>query len=77
MTTLSSILAWEIPWMEKPGGLYSTWGLEELDTTEHLNNNIGDGVEVVNQERVLGYLSMQTHISPFVWHQAHHWPLMA
>ena len=56
---------------------YSTWGLEESDTTERLNNDIGDGVEVVNQERVLGYVSMQTHISHFVWHQAHHWPLMA
>ena len=31
---LSSILAWRIPWTEKPGGLYSSWGHEELDTTE-------------------------------------------
>ena len=23
MTTLSSILAWEIPWTEEPGGLHS------------------------------------------------------
>jgi len=26
MTTHSSILAWEIPWTEEPGGLYSPWG---------------------------------------------------
>ena len=26
MTTHSSILDWEIPWTEEPGGLYSPWG---------------------------------------------------
>ena len=30
MATNSSILAWEIPWTEKPG---SSWGHKELDTT--------------------------------------------
>ena len=25
MATHSSILAWEIPWTEEPGGLYSPW----------------------------------------------------
>ena len=34
MATHSSILAWEIPWTEKPGGLL--WGHKELDTTEQL-----------------------------------------
>ena len=28
-----SILAWRIPWTEKPGG-YSPWDPNELDTTE-------------------------------------------
>ena len=32
--TQSSILAWQTPWTEKPGGLYSPWGPEESDTTE-------------------------------------------
>ena len=32
MAMHSSILAWEIPWAEKPGELQST-GLQELDTT--------------------------------------------
>ena len=32
MATHSSILVWKIPWTEKPGGLYSPWGPEELDT---------------------------------------------
>ena len=36
--TLSSILAWEIPWTEEPGGLQSV-GLQELDTTEWINDN--------------------------------------
>ena len=31
MATHSSILAWEIPWAEEPGGLQST-GSQELDT---------------------------------------------
>ena len=31
-TTHSSILAWETPWTEEPGGLYSTWS-QDLDTT--------------------------------------------
>ena len=26
MATYSSILAWRIPWTEKPGRLYSPWG---------------------------------------------------
>ena len=36
MATHSSILAWKIPWTEKPGG-YSPWGCKESDTTEWLN----------------------------------------
>ena len=35
--THSSIIAWEIPWTEEPGGLYSTWGHKKLDTIEHLS----------------------------------------
>ena len=34
IATHSSILTWKIPWTEEPGGLYSPWGREELDTTE-------------------------------------------
>ena len=34
----SRILAWRIPWTEKPGGLQSM-GVTESDTTERLNNN--------------------------------------
>ena len=33
ITTHSSILSWEIPWTEEPGGLLSM-GRTELDTTE-------------------------------------------
>ena len=33
MTTHSSVLAWETPWAEEPGG-YSPWDCEELDTME-------------------------------------------
>ena len=37
MATLSSILAWKIPWTEEPGELYSPWGRNESDTTEQLS----------------------------------------
>ena len=33
----SSILAWRIPWADETGGLYSSWGRKELDTTELLS----------------------------------------
>ena len=36
MATHSSILAWEIPWTEEPGGLQSM-GHKESDTTERLH----------------------------------------
>ena len=36
MATHSSILAWIIPWMEKPGRLQSM-GRKESDTTERLH----------------------------------------
>ena len=39
MKTHSSILAWEIPWIEKPGGLQSL-GCKVWDTTDRLNNKI-------------------------------------
>ena len=34
MATHSSVLAWNIPWTEEPGGLRSM-GSEESDATEH------------------------------------------
>ena len=39
MATQCSILAWEIPWTEEPGG-YSSWGCKELDTTEWLSTQV-------------------------------------
>ena len=36
MATRSSILAWEIPWTEEPGGLQSMV-ITESDTTEQLS----------------------------------------
>ena len=37
MATHASILAWEIPWTEHPGGLQSIEGHKELDTTERVS----------------------------------------
>ena len=38
IATHSSILAWEIPWTEKPGKLQSTGVTKKSDKTERLNN---------------------------------------
>ena len=38
MAIHSSILAWEIPWTEEPGGLQSM-GSHESDMTQRLNNS--------------------------------------
>ena len=46
MTTHSSILAWEIPRTEEPGGL-RPWGHKKLDTTEQLT---------LSQERIYALL---------------------
>ena len=34
MATHSSVLAWEIPWIEGPDWLHSLWSCKESDTTE-------------------------------------------
>ena len=40
MATQFCFLAWEIPWTNKPGGLYLVHGVaKESDRTEWLNNN--------------------------------------
>ena len=39
MATRISILVWEIPWTEEPGGLQSM-GCKESDTTEHTRVHI-------------------------------------
>ena len=38
MATHSSILAWELPWTEEPGG-YSPQGHKEAYTTEHADTH--------------------------------------
>ena len=44
MVTHSSILAWKIPWTEKPGRLQAI-GSQELDTTERLHFHFSLGLE--------------------------------
>ena len=45
IATRSSILAWEIPWTEEPGGLYSPWGRKELGT--HAQQPERGGLEMI------------------------------
>ena len=35
MAAHSRILAWRIPWTEKPGGLYGPWHSKEPEMIEH------------------------------------------
>ena len=63
MATHSSILAWKIPWTEKPGRL-SPWDRKESDMTERLNflskltivclfyYSLPNGCEVIRSEPV-------------------------
>ena len=41
MATPSSILAWKIPWTEKPGGLHTVHGVTKELVTTWLNNDNG------------------------------------
>ena len=43
MATHSNILAWEIPWIEESGGLYSSCVCKESDTTEQLTLSLSEG----------------------------------
>ena len=42
-----SILAWEIPWPEEHGRLYSSWGHKESDTTEN-ESKIGSWFSILH-----------------------------
>ena len=44
MATHSSVLAWEIPWTEEPGGLQSLGSQKESEMAEQLNSNRSGGV---------------------------------
>ena len=46
MAAYSSILAWRIPWTEKPGG-YSPWSHKESDTTERISPSWGNKVIIL------------------------------
>ena len=62
MATHSSILARKIPRTEESGGLYSSWGRKELDTTEQLNYTLTvflprlNSVLVFNKELLNAYI---------------------
>ena len=58
MAIYSSILAWEIPWAEEPGGLQSR-GRKELVMTEQHNNNNAACYSIVSS---LSFLSPQFKI---------------
>ena len=55
MATDSSILAWEIPWTEEPGGPQAMGVTKSSDTTQRLNNNH-------HKKRELGPRHTQEHV---------------
>ena len=58
MATHSSILALRIPGAEKPGRLYSPWGLKESDMTEGPPPN-------TDKLRILSWPQVKQRHSPF------------
>ena len=56
------IPAWEIPWTEEPGGIYSTWGHKESDRTERLTHNTQEK-ENKDQPKVIGQKSYVPYVS--------------
>ena len=66
MTTHSNILAWRIPWTEKPGGLQSMGG-KELGTTEWLTHMM---------LLCEGYFSVLSPIFPYVFLTRKRWALL-
>ena len=46
MAIHSSILAWEIPWTEEPGGLQPMGSQKSLTTTERLTHLLSTGCEL-------------------------------
>ena len=58
IATHTSILAWRIPWTEKPAG-YSPWDRKELDTTEQLTLSLSRCWAGISVPYVLVVLSGQ------------------
>ena len=56
MATHSSILAWQNPWTEEPGG-YSPEGHKESDTTEHTSMQAHHGGVTLMASSKPNYLS--------------------
>ena len=52
-----SILAWEIPWTEEPGGLQS-WGHKESDMTEHKRMHMQTHMRVSTHTYTYTYTSV-------------------
>ena len=59
MTTHSSILAWEIPWIEEPGGAIVHGVTEELVMTEQLNKIIKITITTINKNFCIAFLSIK------------------
>ena len=59
MATPSSVLAWEIPRTEGPGGLYSPWGYKESDMTQQLSHHRQHLLALMRRH-------MSKHLSKFI-----------
>ena len=62
MATHSSILAWEIPWPEEPGGLYSPWSRRESDMTEqHTHTHFSSNKKLNSNSQLVKTKNKQIH----------------
>ena len=57
IATHSSILAWEIPWTEEPGGLQVGYS-NESDTTEWLNNDNTNNLSLTQFSNLLIFIAL-------------------
>ena len=63
MATHSSILAWEIPWTDEPGGLYSPWGCKRVRydiTTKQQQQRVTKACRKFSGVKVMGCKVMET-----------------
>ena len=57
IATHSSILAWEIPWTEEPGGLQVGYS-NESDMTEWLNNDNANNLSLTQFSNLLLFIAL-------------------
>ena len=75
MTTLSSILAWRIPWTKKPDGLQSTDLKSWLRLSTHIHECVRGDVAAVIAQSSQSFVRFSSILFPHQPHWACFFPL--